>query len=148
MKIPPEAHDEIMRLAAKGKPSREIAKWLASSKHRAKVSHAAIAKLVKKERVERSEVAKAVLAEHVAERLPGDIEELDGIYERVVALLKNELTLAEGKKSRGLKVFDVDKIVKLWGSVQRADANRQKALGLDQPDPLVDGLADFLSKGF
>ena len=144
-KVAPELHEQLLARAAKGASTRELAQWLKTT-HGIQVSHVAVAKILRKHRRARSDVARAVVAEHVAKRLPEDLRELDDIYDRVVGLLDAAVAEAE-EEEVALTTAQADKITRLYAQVLKANESRERALGLnEQPSGGLQfaGLADLV----
>jgi hypothetical protein len=101
-------------------------------------------KLVRKHRSDRADAAKVVVRSHIAKTLPKDLATIDAVQARNLRLLRNAQRAALANPSQ----VNVDKVVKLTGVVQKADDAKKKALGLEQPDEAVGGLADILALAF
>jgi hypothetical protein len=126
---------------AKGHSTRAIAVWLKAT-HAIDVSHVAVGKLLRKHRAVRAESAKATIVEYTSRKLPADLERADDHYDRIAGLLDAALSQAEGD----LTSFAVDNVRKLHECMLRADEQKRKALGLDQPEsPAITSLFDLLS---
>jgi len=137
-----DAHQEIaLARIAKGESQAAVAAWL-KKHHRVSVTPQAIAKVVRRHRSERADTAKVIAREHIARTLPTDLETMDRIQARNVQLLEFAQTDALKSPSQA----NVEKVVKLSTIVQRADEQKKRAVGLEQPDEVIGDLAALLAK--
>lgn len=73
--------DDILRLAAENKSSREITAWLEAKG--LTTSHMTVARWIQKQKKERSSPTQAALTPQLTAELPGDLARLNEIYEDV-----------------------------------------------------------------
>lgn len=116
-KISPKLEKEVLRLAAEGQSSREIAAWLLKERG-VNVSHNAVAKRLRQTRVERAEVAKAVVREKLGKSVIGDLERLEREQRRVERISKRLARLA---------VKTIDKLEQALGGDERLDPDSLQA---------------------
>lgn len=146
MKILPELHEEVLSRVLKGETLDQVRAWLKRA-HKIEVSKVAVGKLVRKHRKSRAEVSHAATVEHISKRIPKDLAESDEMWDANVRLLK----LAQAEAETSLTSANVAKVVQLSEQVRRVEADRRKALGLDQPDTSVaefDGIGELLGLNF
>jgi len=107
-KISPKLEKEMLAKAADGLSAGEIVTWFLKD-HGIKISRAAIGKRLHQTRVERSEVAKAVVREHLTKTVVSDLDRLAEEQQRVERL---------GRRLYGI----ADKAV---GAIERAQAGEK-----------------------
>jgi len=116
-KITPVIEKEILRKAADGESSRAIAAWLLASRG-LKITHQAIAKVLRGTRQERGEVAKAVVRERLTKTVVSDLDGLDA--ERECAMRERERL---GKVAARLH----KEAIALFDSLESVDADQKSA---------------------
>ena len=93
--IPPALEPSILAKAGEGRTLREIAAWLKSD-HGVECSHVSVQRIVKRAKIERAEVTRAVLQEKLGKSVTTDVDRLekharqldkmaDDIYAKVAA---------------------------------------------------------------
>lgn len=131
----------VLARVAKGASLSEVAKW-AKAEFGVSITKQALSKIVRRHRTERADTAKVIAREHIAATLPRDLAEMDRIQARNIELLERAQTEALENASQA----NIDKVVKLSTIVQRADEQKKRAVGLEQPDEVVGDLAALLAK--
>lgn len=142
-KLTLELQELVLARVGKGASHPETVAWL-KAEHGVDVTKQAIAKLVKKHRTERADVAKSIARSYIAKTLPKDLEAMDRVQARNLELL--ERAQEEAAQPLGLTTTNIEKVVKLTQIVQKADETKKRASGLDQPDEVINDLAAFLAK--
>jgi hypothetical protein len=142
-KLTPELREALLERVAKTGKQRDALVWL-KKHHGVAITPQALSTLVRKNSSSRADTAKVVAREHIARTLPADLAEFDRVQARNLELL--ELAQAEALADPSTK--NVDKVAKLTAAYLKADEQKKKAMGLDQPDELVGGLADLLGLAF
>jgi hypothetical protein len=137
VKIPLELHEQLLAIATK-KTCQAGVEWLA--KKGIKVTNEAVRLLVRKHRSERADAAKSIARKYIAETLPKDLEAIDRVQARNLRLLRR----AQAEALVEPTVANIEKVCKLTTVVQKADETKKKAVGLEQPDAVFDGLGDVL----
>jgi IS30 family transposase len=140
-KLSPELQEEVLARVAKRATYDSIVAWL-KKKHRITITKQAISKMVRKHRSERADVAKVIARTHIEQTLPTDLAEFDRIQARNVRLLER----AQDEANKDFSVANVEKVTKLTGAYLKADEQKKRALGLEQPDEVIADLATLLAK--
>jgi hypothetical protein len=102
--IPPNLAPRVLELAGEGRTTRQIAEALLTD-HGIKVSHVAVARLLKATREERAGVAKTVVREKLAATIAPDLDALASETQRVRRLclrLYNRATRSESEELTGM----------------------------------------------
>lgn len=141
MKIPTELHEQILAQVAKGLSQPQIAKWLKAD-HGVAVSRQAIAKLVNKTRAFRAEASKLAVAEYTAKKLPEDLTIHDGHVARAHEILERVEQLALATPTPAT----LEMHSKASASYQRYHEQKQRALGLETPSPVVTTLSQLFAQ--
>lgn len=127
MKIPPEREADILAKAGEGWPHHQIAAWLLSE-HQVEVSRQAISKLLARVQGERSQVAKAIVREHLARTLTPDLDLLDEQTANVRELAKSLFERAKKNSKR------VPRYLRVVEQIRRNVHTKLHFSGADQPD--------------
>lgn len=141
MRVPPELHEQIMSLVAKGQSMQQVADWLGTKG--ITVGKQTVHAIVKKNRAERAEVTKAVYAEHAKKDLPGDLADLATIRKTNRTLLKK----AQRVMAKKTTVANAQMVKMLSDAVERAAEAEAKARGLNEPESAATStLAEILGR--
>ncbi len=147
MKIPPDLRDDLADKAAQGLTTRQIAAWLLDE-HKIKVSHVAVASVLRKTGKARAAVAGAVVRRFAEENLPKDLQRLQRACDQNLELLEQ----AQARALQAPTFAQIESVCKLTAVVLKADEHRRKALGLDQPESKshaeFEGIGELLGLNF
>lgn len=131
----------MLARVAKGSSLSDVARW-AKAEFGVSITKQALSKIVRRHRSERADTAKVIAREHIAKTLPRDLAEMDRIQARNVELLE----IAQANALKSATQANIDMVVKLSTVVQRADEQKKRAVGLEQPDEVIGDLAALLAK--
>lgn len=140
MKIPPELHEQILAQVAKGLSQQKIANWL-KAEHKIDVAKQSIAKLVKKTQSFRAEASRLAVAEYAAKKLPEDLSIHDAHVARAHEILERVEQLALATPTTAT----LEMHSKASASYQRYHEQKQRALGLDTPSPIITSLSQLFA---
>lgn len=127
-KISPDLEREILKKAAAGATTREISSWCAEV-HKVSVTFGAIAKMLRKTRETRTDVAAAITREALRPHVVSDLERLEEIRREAAERRKDAI---KGKgcahldyvRLAQLEVEIIDKKLKLAGAGAGEDGPR------------------------
>lgn len=143
MKLTPDMCDELLRLRGAGNTQQELVEYC-KRKFGVAVNQSSLSRMLSKHRKERAEISRAIVQDYAEKTLPGDLEAADRIHAKYLQLTEAAIDSAIAEPTLSNK----EGAAKLYPAYLRSQELKQKALGLDNTDPIVNGVAEFLALGF
>jgi hypothetical protein len=130
--IPEHLRDEVLKRAALGQSSRSIAAWLQGQGVTG--DHSKVARFIKAERGERSELTKAIVTEHIARTLPGALDRRAAGTLRVADRLQVEIDEYKGALTGDDYTSLLDSLVKVSKVAREIIDTKLKYSGAGEQD--------------